>query len=32
MESVEKLNVNGIPIHDPVDIANNFNEFFVAVG
>ncbi|MFO0005640.1 MAG: hypothetical protein ACK559_31390, partial [bacterium] len=31
-ESVEKICVNDVTIHDPVDIANNFNKFFVAVG
>jgi signal recognition particle subunit SEC65 len=31
-ETVEKLNINGESLSDPVDIANSFNKFFVAVG
>jgi hypothetical protein len=31
-ESVEKICVNGVNIHDPIAIANNFNNFFTAVG
>jgi hypothetical protein len=31
-ESIEKICVNGVNIHDPIAIANNFNNFFTAVG
>jgi len=31
-ESVDKICINGVTSHDPVDIANSFNRFFVAVG
>jgi len=31
-ESIEKICVNDATILDPVDIANSFNKFFVAVG
>ncbi len=31
-ENIEKINVNGVPSSDPVDIANQFNTFFTRVG
>jgi hypothetical protein len=31
-DSIEKICINDVPYHDPVDIANGFNKFFVAVG
>jgi hypothetical protein len=31
-ENIEKINVNGVPSSDPVDIANQFNTFFTSVG
>jgi hypothetical protein len=31
-DSVEKININGIPSSDPSEISNHFNRFFTAVG
>jgi hypothetical protein len=29
---MEKINVNGIPTDDPIEIANQFNTFFTTAG
>jgi len=31
-EKIDKINVNGIPTSDPLEIANQFNTFFTAAG
>jgi hypothetical protein len=31
-EIIEKINANGVPTSDPVEIANQFNSFFTAIG
>jgi hypothetical protein len=31
-ETVDRINVNGIPSSDPVEIANQFNSFFTSIG
>jgi hypothetical protein len=31
-ETIEKINVNGIPTADPIEIANQFNAFFTTAG
>ncbi len=31
-DSIEKININGIPSSDPSEISNHFNRFFTAVG
>ncbi len=31
-ETLERINVNGVPSSDPVEIANQFNSFFTSIG
>ena len=31
-DSVEKINIEGIPETDPLKIANHFNQFFTTIG